>query len=154
MSELPRQSRFMEIQEYLEQVVKLPESSAIEYAEGLIEDGFDSIELFDVLTVEELRRDCGFKIGHAKQVEKSQKERGVGRFAVRHDAYSLRSPQVGQPLGYVHTCSSAIIPASTLSVIYHYRFATGPSCLMEVTSIFAWTRSSAKEPVAWCTRPS
>ncbi len=154
MDQLPRQSsRFKEMQEYLEQVIKIPKPSTIEYAEGLVEEGFDSIELFDGLTVEELRQDCGFKIGHAKQVELSQKERGVGRFAVRQDVQSSRSPQVlGQPIGCVctpHARSSQQHHAPLTSAAS----ATGPNWMTEASSTFTWTRSSAKEAVAWCIRP-
>ena len=82
MAELARgSSRIQEIGTYLTSTVGLPESSVREYTDGLVAEGYDSVDLFDDLTVEELKEDFGFKSGHAKKVERSQKERQVGRFA-------------------------------------------------------------------------
>eukprot|EP01044_Picomonas_judraskeda_P022701 COSAG03_NODE_5739_length_1184_cov_1.425806_1_plen_129_part_01 len=84
--ELTRQSsRFAEIHAYLEQVVGLPSSKVGEYAEGLVEHGYDSVSLFDDLTMKELQDDYGFLKGHALKVEKSQMERRVGRFGPQGD---------------------------------------------------------------------
>lgn len=82
MSGLSRQnSRLNEIVAYLTQVIGLQAEPATIYADGLIEEGFDSPTIFDELTMQELIDDYGFKRGHALKVQKSQMERGVGHFA-------------------------------------------------------------------------
>ena len=82
MAELARgSSRIQEIGNYLTNTVGLPESSVHEYTAGLVAEGYDSVDLFDDLKPNELKDDFGFKLGHARKVEKSQKERQVGRFA-------------------------------------------------------------------------
>ncbi len=70
-----------EIRAYLCDVVGLASTVAEQYAASLVEEGFENVALVDDLSVEELKQDFGFKTGHARQVEKSQKERGAGRFA-------------------------------------------------------------------------
>ena len=80
--QLTRQgSRFQEVETYLATVVKIPADKAREYASGLCEEGYNSIELMDELTKEQLIKDFGFKAGFALKLEKSQIERRVGRFA-------------------------------------------------------------------------
>ena len=81
-AELSRQSsRILELEQYLTNVICLPPKFAKQYAEKLCEDGFDSVELFDKLTKEQLMEEYGFARGRALKVELSQQERGVGRFA-------------------------------------------------------------------------
>ena len=78
---LSRQSsRVVELEGYLIRTIGLPAKEAKQYSAGLCEEGYDTVSLFDDLTTEELTGDFGFKKGHARQVEKSQTERGVGRF--------------------------------------------------------------------------
>ena len=82
MAELVRQgSRFREIDDYLREVIELPAAIAAQYAESLVAEGYDTVALVDDLSSDELKADFGFKTGHAKRVEKSQRQRGVGRFA-------------------------------------------------------------------------
>ena len=46
------------------------DSAAGSYAQTLFEDGFDTEDLFDELSIDELREDYGFKRGHLKAVER------------------------------------------------------------------------------------
>jgi hypothetical protein len=46
------------------------DSAAGSYAQTLFEDGFDTVDLFDELSIDELREDYGFKRGHLKAVER------------------------------------------------------------------------------------
>ena len=90
--ELSRQnSRFTAIHTYLEQTIELPATKSSEYASGLVQQGFDTVALFDQLTVQELQTDFAFLKGHARKVEKSQRERCVGRF--QHHAQQDPEPE-------------------------------------------------------------
>eukprot|EP01043_Picozoa_sp_COSAG02_P070076 COSAG02_NODE_12264_length_1572_cov_0.693143_1_plen_276_part_10 len=81
-AELSRQSsRIVELEGYLTKVIGLPAKYAKQYADGLCEEGFDTVALFDSIEMQELIDDYGFKKGQALKVQMSQMERGVGRFA-------------------------------------------------------------------------
>ena len=70
MAELVRQSsRFRFMKDFLVAKVGLPAADADGYAVGLVEQGYDSAELFADLSREELERDFGFKKGHARKAE-------------------------------------------------------------------------------------
>jgi hypothetical protein len=80
MAELARQSsRYQEVLDYLSDKAQigLPRADAETYTKGLVEQGFDSKQLFDGLTQLELCSDFGFKKGHAMRVDKFRKARAA-----------------------------------------------------------------------------
>ena len=50
----------------------IPAAAATQYAAKLVEDGYENGELFDSLSLEELRDEYGFKKGHLRAVERSR----------------------------------------------------------------------------------
>ena len=92
MAELARQSlQHQEVLDYLSDKAQigLPRADAETYTKGLVEQGFDSKQLFDGLTQLELCSDFGFKKGHAMRVDKFRKARaaaGAGGGATEGDS--------------------------------------------------------------------
>jgi hypothetical protein len=54
------------------QVMGIAEQPSTAYASSLVEDGFDTAEAFDSLSLEELAEDFNMKRGHLRMVEKSR----------------------------------------------------------------------------------
>ena len=75
-------SRVDEVRGYLENTIRLSPALSAEYANRLVDEGYDCVDLIDELTIEELTAGgLLFKPGHARKIEISQQQRRVGRFS-------------------------------------------------------------------------
>eukprot|EP01044_Picomonas_judraskeda_P010081 COSAG03_NODE_1274_length_4421_cov_194.692272_5_plen_97_part_00 len=69
MADLTRQSsRYRELLDHLVGEVKLREDDADRYVVGLVDEGFDSVGLFDDMTTEELMSDFEWKRGLVDEI--------------------------------------------------------------------------------------
>eukprot|EP01043_Picozoa_sp_COSAG02_P052293 COSAG02_NODE_5610_length_4190_cov_4.748717_4_plen_353_part_00 len=88
-----QEDRIEALRSHLVQIIEIPDTSALTYAQGLVAEGFDTPELVDRLSLEVLRSDFGFKRGHACKVEKHRLD-GVARAGD-----GSGSTETGQPVG-------------------------------------------------------